>query len=464
MVSLMRLLNSDLRWYRDRLVTLSACALMALSLAFGLLPRSASAHVIPPGGVQVNCQAATVTVTVSDWAGYVEITRTSPLPVKVTDAPVPITGAGSATFTVAEIGGNGSYTAGRKDNPTDPWPVAFTVDCAPISHLHKQERDVTHPDLSKNSGGFTDGPIAAQTGDTLEYQLVYSNTGSANATLVVVTDPIPAHSTFLSCTAGCSHSASTVTWNVGTVAPEDSVTLNFSVVLDAVFPVGTTEVSNAAVATTHEEQGSTPSNTVIANVPAAPMSSIVKAQRDVTTHGDFVATTITANPGDVLEYRLTYSNTGNAPATNVVVTDPIPARSTFLSCTNSCSHSASTVTWNLGTVAPGTVVLTFQVTLDSNFTAGATTEIKNAAVVTTEGEGNVPSNTVVTTVAPAAEQVSAAAVTLPKAGAGPQQQGSSAPGGGGPFGASGIVATLLLALIGSVLFALRRREGEEPKA
>jgi len=60
----------------------------------------------------------------------------------------------------------------------------------------------------------------------------------------------------------------------------------------------------------------------------------------------------------------------------------------------------------------------------------------------------------------------AAAVTLPKAGAGPQQQGSSAPGGGGPLG-SGIAATLLLALIGSVLFALRRRqsgEAEEPKA
>jgi hypothetical protein len=54
----------------------------------------------------------------------------------------------------------------------------------------------------------------------------------------------------------------------------------------------------------------------------------------------------------------------------------------------------------------------------------------------------------------------AAAVTLPKAGAGPQQQGSSAPGGGGPLG-SGIAATLLLALIGSVLFALRRRQGSE---
>ena len=39
----MRLLNSDLRWYRDRLIALSACALVALMLAFGLVPRLAVA-------------------------------------------------------------------------------------------------------------------------------------------------------------------------------------------------------------------------------------------------------------------------------------------------------------------------------------------------------------------------------------------------------------------------------------
>jgi hypothetical protein len=40
---LMRLLNSDLRWYRDRLVALSVCSLVALMLAFGLLPSVAGA-------------------------------------------------------------------------------------------------------------------------------------------------------------------------------------------------------------------------------------------------------------------------------------------------------------------------------------------------------------------------------------------------------------------------------------
>jgi hypothetical protein len=63
--------------------------------------------------------------------------------------------------------------------------------------------------------------------------------------------------------------------------------------------------------------------------------------------------------------------------------------------------------------------------------------------------------------AAAAQQVLAAAVTLPKAGAGPQQQVGSAAGGGGPSGAVGIMATLLLALVGGLLFTFRRRQGSE---
>jgi uncharacterized repeat protein (TIGR01451 family) len=292
--------------------------------------------------------------------------------------------------------------------------VVTNVPAAPGSSLHKQERDGT-------AGTFVDGPITGSPGDTIQYQLVYTNTGNANATNVTVTDVVPnAHATYVagSCTGGttCLYDAPshTITWNLGTVQPgsANAVTLNFSILLDSVFPVGTTVLTNVGVVTATGQEP-TNSNPVITNVPAAPASTLDKAQRDVTTGGSFVATAITAHPSDVLEYRLTYSNSGSAAATNVVVTDPIPARSTFLSCSTSCSHSASTVTWNLGTVAPSTVVLTFQVTLDSNFAAGTTTQIKNAAVVTTD-QGTSPTNTVVATVtvaSPLASGILGAATT-----------------------------------------------------
>lgn len=314
---------------------------------------------------------------------------------------------------------------------------------APASNLHKQERDVTA------AGSFVDGPITAFPGDTLQYQLVYTNAGNAAATAVVLTDVVPtAHATYVvgSCSLTCSYDSDThtLTWSLGTVQPgaDNAVTMTFEIVLDSVFPSGTTSISNVGVATTHEESGTTPSNTVVANVPAAPSSAILKAQRDVTTPdtsqaaGGFTAATINAHPGDVLEYRLTYTNSGNAPATNTLVTDPVPTRSTFLSCTGGCSQTATAVTWNLGTVPPGTVVLTFQVTLNTDFAAGTETQITNAAVVTTTEQGTLPSNQVIAVVA-VGTVLAAVTPALPKAGAGPHPQG-----GWGAF--PGLVALVIL--------------------
>src|ERR1035437_60822 len=45
MDKLMRMLSSDLRWFRDRVAALAACSLVALTLAFGLFPVAASAPV-----------------------------------------------------------------------------------------------------------------------------------------------------------------------------------------------------------------------------------------------------------------------------------------------------------------------------------------------------------------------------------------------------------------------------------
>ena len=209
----------------------------------------------------------------------------------------------------------------------------------------------------------------------------------------------------------------------------------------------------------------------------APNSTLVKAERDVTTPdtsqngGGFTAGPITANPLDVLEYRLTYTNSGKGAASLVTVTDVVEvlhAAYVANSCTGgvSCTYDAAshTITWDLGTVNGGgtQVVLTFQTKLTNDFPVGETTQISNAAVVTTFEEGSKPSNTVVANVFVPVQQV-LAAVSLPKAGAGPQPLGNPANGGGGALG-GGIVATLLLMLIGSLLFAVRRQsaEAEEP--
>jgi hypothetical protein len=208
----------------------------------------------------------------------------------------------------------------------------------------------------------------------------------------------------------------------------------------------------------------------------APNSSLVKAERDVTTPdltqngGGFTAGPITAHPLDVLEYRLTYANSGHGAASHVTVTDVVPvAHSAYVSasCTGgiSCSYDSlsHTLTWDLGTVNGGgtQVVMTFQIKLTNDFPAGATTQISNAAVVTTFEEGSLPSNTVVANVFVPVQQVLGAAVTLPKAGWGPLQQIFGQSGNGGVIAFAG---TLLLAMLCVVAYeSLRRKpvEGDE---
>ena len=160
----------------------------------------------------------------------------------------------------------------------------------PSSSLTKGERDVTHPDLTKNGGDFTLGPITASAGDVLEYQLGYLNSGTGSATSVVVTDVVPTvHATYVagSCTPACTYDAGThtLTWNLGTIAASGTATMTFQVQLDAAFPVGTTTVSNAAVVDTAEEQPVN-SNQVDATVTVAappPSPSPAAGQEPVST-------------------------------------------------------------------------------------------------------------------------------------------------------------------------------------
>ncbi|HEV8202265.1 MAG TPA: fibronectin type III domain-containing protein, partial [Candidatus Polarisedimenticolia bacterium] len=63
-----------------------------------------------------------------------------------------------------------------------------------------------------------ESPDPVQAGADLTYTLSYANTGSASATSVVVTDTVPANTTFVSANAGGVRSGSTVTWSIGAVA------------------------------------------------------------------------------------------------------------------------------------------------------------------------------------------------------------------------------------------------------
>ena len=106
--------------------------------------------------------------------------------------------------------------------------------------------------------------------------------------------------------------------------------------------------------------------------------------------------------GEQLDYTIRVTNNGPGTATDVVVTDVLPAGVTYLTNSDSCVNNAGTLTCSLGTLMPNEVAsFTIQVRVNSNFLSSipaSTANISNtASVAATEPDGNLSNNSVTIT-------------------------------------------------------------------
>jgi len=249
--------------------------------------------------------------------------------------------------------------------------------------------------VKTNDGSF--GPTStAKPGDKLTYQITITNSGNADATNVPVSDDISAilaHATYnADCSNGCSFASDTLTWTIPSIAKNGgSVTLTFSVTLDGSFPEGTTHLPNVVVVTgpgsNCAAQSDDPDCDTDTTVEAAPA---IHAEKLVAVNDGEFGKGGPAKPGDTLNYRITVSNSGDADATNVAISDDIAAllaHGTYNDdCSNGCTLDGSTLKWTIASIAAngGSVTLTFSVTLDATFPNGAT-DLPNVVVVTGPG-------------------------------------------------------------------------------
>jgi uncharacterized repeat protein (TIGR01451 family) len=96
---------------------------------------------------------------------------------------------------------------------------------------------------------------------------------------------------------------------------------------------------------------------------------------------------IPVGPGTTLDYTLTVRNIGNAAATGVTVTDPVPANTSFVSADNGGSASNGKVTWRGLTIAAGgSVTLRFSVSI-ANALKKKIATITNDGITVTSAEG-----------------------------------------------------------------------------
>lgn len=220
--------------------------------------------------------------------------------------------------------------------------LALPAFATPNSGIAKSVRNAT----TNPTGAFT-STTTAKPGDTIEYRIVYKNSGRGAATNVRISDTIASRQTYVSCTGGCTTVGTPVTvkWKLGTVGAGASRTVTFKVKLSSSFPSGTTKVKNSASVITDEECQKRSNETTVSVKPAPP------AVPKLTLVKSADKTSVVA--GNTIRYSLTYGNSGNGAATSATISETIPSGTSFVACTGTCAAGGGTVTYQLGTVNPG---------------------------------------------------------------------------------------------------------------
>ncbi len=183
-----------------------------------------------------------------------------------------------------------------------------------------------------------------------------------------------------------------------TVTPLAGFTGAVNLSATAPLPAGVTAAFNPATVTINDATSKTATLTLSTTgaTPIANHSINVNAQSGSLTHSQPVALNVVSassadlsivktaspNPGQVgvpLSYRIVATNNGPAAATNVTVTDALPAGVSFVSSstTQGACSGTSTVTCNVGSLAVGASAV---VTI--NVTPGAQGQVANTATVT----------------------------------------------------------------------------------
>jgi len=301
-------------------------------------------------------------------------------------------GGGTAFFAITPLAmpagvSQISNTASIADDGThgaDPTPGNNTAsDTTPVNAA---------PDLSilKSDGGATVAP-----GATVVYTLSYANNGNRGASGVMLTETVPANTSF---NAGASNGAwscsptlnagSTCTLNLGILAAGGgSQTALFAVTVVSPVAAGVSQIANTASISDDGTNGTDPSpsnNTASDTTPVtgAPDLSLTKSDGGVSVA-----------PGGTVAYTLSYSNSGNRGASGVALTETVPANTTFnagassgswVCLPNSSAGSTCALTVGILAAGGGTQTATFAVTVVNPVIAGVS-QIANTASIADDG-------------------------------------------------------------------------------
>lgn len=237
------------------------------------------------------------------------------------------------------------------------------------------------------------GPATVVAGDTISYTVTVTNNGVSDAQNVLLTDPLPVGTTFVSLlqSTGPAFSSTTpavggtgtVTSSITTLAAGASASFTLLVLADIATP-GETVIANTASVASATGDPIPANNSATVNTTVSPGPADLSIVKIAAVSEAFVGTPVT--------YTLNISNAGPAPATNVVVTDVLPPGTGFGSATPSqgACGGTTTLTCALGTIASGGFA-SINMTV---FLPGAVGMVTNSASVSAANPDPVPGNNV----------------------------------------------------------------------
>ncbi len=267
----------------------------------------------------------------------------------------------------------------------------------------------------------TDNHTTAQQGETLTYEITLTNSGDLDATGVKVDDTVP--TTFVlvdetSISDGGVYGSGHIVWNNITVPGHGSKTLTFKGTVNVPATASTYIIHNEATLGCSQRaltltavidqvvcqySGTATDDTSVTTAPTVTLLKAVDAS--------------TVKPNMTVNYSIVWSVAGTSNATNVILTDSFPATLNFVSADNGGVYDASTrtITWNLGTQAPGATGTVHVVGTTFATMANGITITNNSAIDSAETDpvfSSVASTSVVPQVLGAA---TAPALTITKA-------------------------------------------------
>ncbi len=301
----------------------------------------------------------------------------------------------TVTFSNLSVPANTSILVQYNAAVINPLPAGTPKTFTTTATVSVDPAQGVDPNLADNSANDTDtlilspDPVICTLTDGLActfanglqtYTAEACNIGNIGVTGVVVTNTIPVGTTFVSADNGGTFANGVVTWPPYSIAGGVHTFRSVTVKVNSPLPAGVTQLIDTATITDDGLNGTdaNPGNNTITDTDCILPSSFLVIIK--------VVDLTNPNIGDTINYTITVTNNGPDTASNVTVTDSLPAGLTLITATQTAgNYDTTNGLWTVGSLINGTVAT---LKLSATVNANPPGTITNTACVSNQPEIN----------------------------------------------------------------------------